>query len=201
MYNGSIRYGGYRNDDEGSNKTIEQVGNRLYFYADVEVDNCMKLMKMVRELDTELRMEHMKRGLEDESLTPIWLHIQSYGGDLFAGFSTADQLKTVKSPIYTVVDGITASAATLMSMSGARRHILPNSFLMIHQLRAMKWGTHEAFKDEMLLQEKLMEKLVSFYAAHSSVEDKEAIRAMLKHDYWLDAETALERGFVDAILR
>lgn len=200
MYN-SIRYGGHRNGDDDDNATIEQVGNRIYFYADVEVETCMKLMKKVRELDTELRMEQMKRGLEDEPLTPIWLHVQSYGGDLFAGFSTADQLKIVKSPIYTVVDGITASAATLISMSGNKRYILPNSLLMIHQLRAFMWGTHEAFKDEMLLQEKLMDKLVSFYIEHSALESQDDIRDMLKHDYWLDAKTALERGFVDAILR
>lgn len=178
--------------------TIERQDNHIYFYADVESDNCLKLLKLIREADAELRNQHHDRWLGDAPLMPVWVHINSYGGDLFAGFSMADQFPMIKSPIYTLVEGICASAATLIAMSATKRFILPNSFMLIHQLSTMVWGTHEQFKDEMELQKKAMEKLVAFYASHSKVTEKQ-IRRMLTRDFWVDAETCIEKGFVDEV--
>ncbi|MBZ0277806.1 MAG: ATP-dependent Clp protease proteolytic subunit [Anaerolineae bacterium] len=180
--------------------TVETVDNHIYFYADVDSDRCLALMRAIRNADTDLRTEHLSRGLEGTPLTPIWLHIHSYGGDLFTGFSMADQLKMIKTPIYSVVEGICASAATLIAMSCVKRYILPSSFVLIHQLSGFVWGTHEQFKDEMTLQNKAMDRLVQFYAAHSKTGE-EQIRSMLTRDFWMDAETCVEMGFADEVLR
>lgn len=179
--------------------TVETIDNHVYFYADVDSDRCLALMRSLRETDTRLRAQHLSRGLENTPPIPIWLHIHSYGGDLFAGFSAADQIKLLKSPVYSVVEGICASAAALISMSCARRYILPNSFMLIHQLSGAVWGTHEQFKDELNLQSKAMERLVAFYARQSKVSEEE-IRTMLQRDFWMDAETCVQHGFVDEIL-
>ena len=187
-------------DNAGERKlTVERVHNHVYFYAHVDSDRCLDLLKRVRALDTELRAEQISRGMEDTPMTPIWLHVHSYGGDLFSGFSTSDQLKRIKSPIYAVIEGVAASAATLIAMSATKRFILPNSFMLIHQLSAIMWGTHEEFKDEMTLQQQAMDRLVDFYAARSKLSVEE-LRDLLKRDYWLDAEAAVEKGFVDEIL-
>ncbi len=180
--------------------TVETVDNHVYFYADVDSDRCLALMRTLRETDSQLRTEHLSRGLEGQPMTPIWLHIHSYGGDLFSGFSVADQLAMIKSPVYSVVEGICASAATLIAMSCAKRYILPNSFMLIHQLSTVVWGTHEQFKDELSMQSKAMDRLVSFYADHSNVSEDD-IRKMLMRDFWIDAEAAVQHGFVDDILR
>ena len=179
--------------------TVETVDNHIYFYADVDSDRCLALIRAIREADSELRQQYLSRGLEGMPLTPIWLHIHSYGGDLFTGFSLADQLAMVKSPIYSVIEGICASAATLISMSCTRRFILPSSFMLIHQLSGFKWGTHEEFKDEMTLQNKAMERLAEFYSRRAKPSIDE-VRAMLTRDYWMDAETAVAQGFADEIL-
>lgn len=186
-------------DREERRLTVETIDNHVYFYADVDSDRCLALIRAVREADSSLRSEQLSRGLEGQPLTPIWLHIHSYGGDLFTGFSIADQLSMIKSPIYTVVEGICASAATLIAMTGTKRYILPSSFMLIHQLSSMVWGTHENFKDEMALQQKAMDRLVNFYANHSKA-DADKIREMLTRDFWMDAETCIENGFVDEIL-
>ncbi|MFN8528913.1 MAG: Clp protease ClpP [Anaerolineae bacterium] len=188
-------------DDDGSErKTIDVIDNHIYFYADIDADTGLKLMRTVHKLDKELRTQHLTHEMDEVPLTPIWLHVHSYGGSLFAGFSIADQLALVKSPLISVVEGICASAATLIAMSAAKRYILPNSFVLIHQLSTLMWGTHEQFKDEMTLQSKAMERLVEFYSQRSHVSADE-VRSMLTHDYWLDAERAVEHGFVDKILR
>lgn len=196
----SIPFGRQASGDDPPALTVETVDNHIYFYADVDSDRCLALIRAVRETDAELRSEHLSRGLDGQPLTPIWLHVHSYGGDLFTGFSIADQLPMIKSPIYAVVEGICASAATLIVMACDQRYILPSSFMLIHQLSSVVWGTHEQFKDEMTLQAKAMDRLVQFYAAHSKVSEEE-IRNMLTRDFWMDAETCVSLGFVDEVLR
>lgn len=193
----------YAHDGEGDDSprmTVETVDNHIYFYADVDSDRCLALVRAVREVDAQLRAEYLTRGMEGMPATPIWLHIHSYGGDLFAGFSVADQLSMIKSPIYTVIEGVTASAATLISLSGTKRFILPNSFMLIHQLSSAIWGTHEQFKDEMDFQKKAMDRLAGFYEQRCNLTDKK-IRKLLTRDSWLDAETCLQNGFVDEIMK
>lgn len=186
--------------DEASRLTVETVDNHIYFYADVDSDRCLALIRAVRETDTKLRAEHLSRGLDGEPMAPIWIHVHSYGGSLFAAFSLADQLTMIKSPIYAIVEGIAASAATLIAMSCDKRYILPNSFMMVHQLSSMMWGKYEEFKDEMGLQDKLMERLVQFYADKTNLSKKE-IKKILKRDCWMDAEDCVDKGFAHEILR
>lgn len=185
--------------DDSVMSTVEVADNRIYFYADVDSTNCLKLTKHLREVDAKLRSENVARGVDETSQMPIWLHIHSYGGDLFTGFSVADQIQMLHSPVYAVVEGICASAATLIAMACKRRTMLKSSFMLVHQLSGIMWGTHEQFKDQLNLQSKVMDRLVQFYVDHSKVSEDE-VRSMLTRDTWLDAETCVNHGFVDAIL-
>lgn len=183
-----------------SQMTVETIDNHIYFYADIDSDRGLALMRTLRELDHRLRAEQLSRYLGDAPVTPIWLHLYSFGGDLFTGFSLADQLMMIKSPVYAVIEGICASAATLLALSCTRRYILPSSVMLVHQLSSFAYGTHEQFKDEMLLQKLLMEKLVSFYGERTRLTGDE-IQKMLTRDFWMDAETCVKLGFADEILR
>lgn len=179
--------------------TVETIDNHIYFYAEVDADRTLALMRAVRELDARLRGEHLSRSLPNEfPPIPIWLHIQSPGGEVFAGLGAADQLAAIHTPVYSIIEGVCASAATLISMACARRYILPNAFMLVHQLSGGIWGTHEQFKDEVLMQKMVMKHVTKFYAERSKL-NKAAVREMLKRDSWMDAEIALKRGFVDEI--
>ena len=84
------------NDDNEKKLTVETSANHVYFYANVDTERCLALIKEVRDLDNTLRNERLTRNIPDgESQVPIWLHIQSNGGDLFAGLAAADQLNRV----------------------------------------------------------------------------------------------------------
>lgn len=179
--------------------TVETVENHVYFYATVDSDRCLALVKAIRELDKTLRSEHLSRSLPpDYPLPPIWLHVYSGGGSLFAGLGVADQLKTITSPIFSIVDGYCASAATLISMACRRRYITPSSFFLIHQTTSAFWGTYEEFKDEERLLDMAMKRLTGFYVAHSKLKADE-VRELLKRDSWFNAEECLAYGFVDEI--
>ena len=180
--------------------TVETFDNHIYFYAKVDTDRCLDLIRRVREVDNELRTQHMSRALNQEfPAVPIWLHLQSGGGELFTGLNIADQLQGIQSPIYSVVEGVCASAATLISMACTRRFILPSSFMLIHQLSSHHWGKYSEFEDEKKLLDMLMDRLYEFYATNSKLKKKE-IRALLERDTWFDAQQCLARGLVDEII-
>ena len=180
--------------------TVESFDNHVYFYADVDTDRCLAMIKTIRELDSKLRMERETRwvGGDKHVPHPIWLHIQSGGGDLFAGLAIADQLSMIQTPIYSIIEGLCASAATLISLSCEKRFIMPMGFMLIHQFKTALWGKHEEFKDEMKLQEMLIEMLICFYMDHSKL-GRDTVTEMLKHDTWFNASKAIDTGLVDEI--
>ncbi len=184
--------------DAPSALTVESIDNHVYFYAQVDSDRCLSMIRQIREIDIRLRTEQISRDLEDQPPTPIWLHIQSPGGNAFAAFAAADELQAIKSPIYSIVEGQCASGATLISLAATKRFIRPNAFMLIHQLSSMFWGTHEQFEDNLDAQNKIMDQLVVFYADHSNMTQT-AIRDMLKRDVWLTAEQCVAFGLADRI--
>lgn len=180
--------------------TVESMDNHVYFYSEVNSDRCLDLIRKLREVDRMLRVERVSRNLPDNfPHTPIYLHIESPGGGLFTGFNVADQIKSITTPIYSVIEGYCASAATFISMACARRFIRPASFMLVHQFTAFSWGTYEQFKDDMKLYDLAIEKMAEFYVSRTRLS-YDQVREMLKHDYWMDADEALKSGFVDEIV-
>lgn len=180
--------------------TVETVSNHIYFYSEVNQDRCLDLIKQIKSLDEKLRNERLTRNIpSDFPHTPIWLHVFSPGGGLFAGLTISDQIKQIETPIYSIAEGYCASAATFISMSCTKRFIQPSGYMLIHQLSSGYWGTYEQLKDDMKLNDMLIEKMVQFYLDHTKM-DEEEIRETLKRDSWFNAEQALEKGLVDEIL-
>jgi ATP-dependent protease ClpP protease subunit len=185
--------------DSPKKLTVETVDNHVYYYADVDEDRVLALMKAIREKDIILRNEHASRGLpDDHPLTPIWLHIQSWGGETMAGIAAADQLLSIKTPIHSVVEGLCASAGTLISCACSRRFITPSSFIMIHQIKSVMWGRHDEFQDQMIFMDGIMDGLIKFYSERTRM-DKETVRKYLGRDSYFDALRCVELGLADEI--
>ena len=100
---------------EPPSKGVEVDENRVYFYAPVTDSTVLELIKILRALDIEMQVLALRLKI---SKVPIELHIDSGGGDLFAGLAAVDVIQSLKSPIHTYVEGSAASAATLMSLAG-----------------------------------------------------------------------------------
>lgn len=181
--------------------TVERFKNHVYFYAGVDADRGLALMEEIRAADNELRTEHTSRSLgPDFPAIPIWLHIYSGGGDVFAGLAIADQLRNIKTPIYSVVEGFCASAGTLISLACTRRFIQPSSFMMIHQLSGAVWGTYQELKDDMHVRDMLMELLIEFYAERTKMT-VDRVSEFLTHNSWFNSEQCIELGLADEIMR
>jgi ATP-dependent protease ClpP protease subunit len=125
----------------------------------------------------------------------------SPGGELFAGFTLLAQLERFAKTAEVVftVDGLCASAATIVAMGATRVVATPTSTWMVHEARAIAGGTaaDHAKMAELLAQES--SKLVALYARKTG-QAPEAIAELLAAEKYLTAQDALEAGFVDEIL-
>ena len=70
----------------------------------------------------------------------IFLHIQSYGGNVHDALSSVDTILNSEIPITTIIEGYAASAATLISIVGDYRYIFKNAYMLVHQLSSEFFG-------------------------------------------------------------
>tara|TARA_B100002019_G_scaffold39271_2_gene32897 strand:- start:952 stop:1593 length:642 start_codon:yes stop_codon:yes gene_type:complete len=186
-----------KNAEPGAMDTVDGDDNIIYFYSSVTQKENYRLNKQISHLDREMQMISMKLGLEVG--IPIRLRINSYGGSVFAAFSTIDYMNQAKTPIYTYIDGCAASAGTIMSVCGTQRFIGENSYMLVHQLSSTHWGKYQELQDDMKNSDNLMKRIKEIYDAKTKIP-KTKMDEILKHDLWWDARTCLEYGLVDEIL-
>ena len=175
---------------------VEFANNRIFFYSAVTRPKILKLNKGIYSLNANMLT---KASLFEYDAPNIQLHINSYGGSVFAGLAAVDYIKNSKIPIETTIDGCAASAATLMSIVGHNRKMQKNSCMLIHQLSGHMWGKFQEMQDDMENSEMLMKKIISLYEEHTKIPKKE-INNLLKRDIWWEAETCLKYGLVDEVI-
>ena len=176
-----------------SNSGVSRHKNHIYFYSEVSTESCLDLNNELVNLAKELQYYSLEH---DCKPAKIYLHINSYGGELLASFSSVDYIKNSPVPVVSIIEGCAASAATLMSVVASERYMTPSSWMLIHQLRGGYWGKFEEMEEDLSNSRKFMEKIYEIYEAHTNLTRKE-LKKMLKRDEWWDYETCLKYGLID----
>ena len=109
-----------------------------------------------------------------------------------------DVILASKIPIYTIIEGATASAGTLISVVGTKRFICPSAYMLIHQLSSEFWGKMNEIEDDYKNLQVLMQRIKNIYKQHTSVPKKQ-MAEILKHDLWWDSEKCIEFGLADEL--
>ena len=128
----------------------------------------------------------------------FYLHINSFGGSIFDAMTAIDVILASKIPIYTIIEGATASAGTLISVVGTKRFICPSAYMLIHQLSSEFWGKMNEIEDDYTNLQVLMQRIKNVYKQHTTVPKKQ-MNEILKHDSWWDSEKCIEFGLVDEL--
>lgn len=171
--------------------------NDIYFYNDVGSESVFILNKSLTDLGKQLQIVQITYGL---SIKPhINLHINSDGGEVFSALSSVDRIESSVVPVHSYVEGLVASAATLISVSCQKRYIRKNSIMLVHQLRSWFGGTYENFKDESKNLETITSIIKGIYLKHTKFTDSE-LDEILKRDIYLDANDAIKYGLADEIV-
>ena len=185
------------------NETIFE--NEFYLYQEVSEDSCKQLIQFLRSREKEWRLvlSQMSDLVASAEMQPIKIYINSPGGDLHAMLPVIDYLVSMRGriPIHTYVEGMAASAASLLASVGHERFCSRNSFLLIHELRTQMRGTYSNCQDEQLNCDKLMEHIKQIYLKASNGKlSTDKLDSLLKQDLLLSAEECLELGLIDSII-
>jgi ATP-dependent protease ClpP protease subunit len=181
---------------EATEKHISIQDNKIYFYSGVSRNACSELNKKISELESKAITLSNSLTIEPP---PIKLFINSGGGTIVSGIASMDTIIRSQVPVWTYVDGFSASAATFMTVVGDRRFMSRNSYMLVHQLSTTFWGTYSNFEDEKQNLDLMMKNIKNIYKQYTKIPMKK-LNEILKHDLMWDAKTCLEYGMIDEII-
>ena len=151
------------------------------------------------EINKELAEKFNKQLLllEADSNKPVYVYIDSPGGDVSAGFAIYDMIRFVKCPVVLIGNGLIASAAALILLAVPQnmRVGLPNSEYLIHQPLSGMRGTATDIQIHAANIKKTKAK-INKIIAEATGKDLKKVEADTDRDYWLDAEEAVKYGLI-----
>ena len=125
--------------------------------------------------------------------------INSPGGDCVAAAQIYNMLMDYKGAVTVKIDGIAASAASVIAMAGTEVMMSPVSMLMIHNPITIAAGDKEEMEKAISMLDEVKESIMNAYEIKTGLS-----RAKLSHlmdaETWMNANKALELGFIDGIL-
>ncbi len=139
--------------------------------------------------------------LEADSDEPIYIYIDSPGGDVDAGFAIFDTIRFINAPVYTIGWGLVASAAALILLASPkeRRLGLPHSHYLIHQPSSGMKGVATDIEIHAAEIEKT-KKLLNEIIANETGTPVEKVARDTDRDYWLNADEAKTYGLISNVI-
>ena len=125
--------------------------------------------------------------------------LNSPGGDVFAASQIYSMLKNHKGKVTVKIDGIAASAASVVAMAGDETLIAPTALMMIHDPSTCAMGNKADMEKAIILLDEVKESIINAYETKSHLS-RNKIAKLMSDETWLNAKKAHEMGFVDGIL-
>ena len=129
----------------------------------------------------------------------ITLWINSPGGDCIAAAQIYNMLSEYPGKVTVKIDGIAASAASVIAMAGNDVQMSPVSMMMIHNPATIAWGDHTEMKKAMELLDAVKESIINAYVLKTG-QSRAKLSHLMDAETWMDANKAVELGFADGIL-
>jgi ATP-dependent Clp protease protease subunit len=165
----------------------------VYLIGDIEKDTARTCIERLREL-------------ANDSDKPINLYINSAGGNVTDGLAIHDAIRYIISrgvEVTIVVQGMAYSMGSivLQAASDGRRHAFPHSWIMIHEpAKWAGWQSTTAAAQHLERLKQMQDQIYRILSSRSGKPLRQIIRDTKRTDFYLDAESALEYGLIDAIV-
>ncbi len=130
---------------------------------------------------------------------PITVWINSPGGDCVATSQIYSMLMDYPGDVTVKIDGIAASAASVIAMAGTKVLMAPTALMMIHNPATMAYGDHNDFSKAIEMLEEVKESIINAYEIKTGLPRLKLSRLM-DSETWMNANKALELGFADGLL-
>lgn len=182
-------------EEEKKQKTPEQFSEKF-----LKTRQIILTGEINKELADSIVRQLLILDTEDEKV-PIYMYIDSPGGDVDAGFAIFDMIRFVNAPVYLIGMGLIASAATLVLLAVDKefRIGLPNSRYLIHQPLGGMRGVATDIEIYAKDMEKIRAKLNKLIAEQTGTS-LEQVTKDTERDFWLDSEEAVKYGLISKII-
>ena len=127
----------------------------------------------------------------------IW--INSPGGDCIAASQIYSMLMDYKGNVTVKIDGIAASAASVIAMAGTKVLMAPTALMMIHNPATIAFGDHEDMQKAIEMLDEVKESIINAYELRTGLS-RSKISHLMDATTWMNAKKAIELGFADDIL-
>lgn len=185
-------------EDEGDDKKKDKAGGPA-------ADKLLKTRQILLsgEIKEELAesINQQLLVMEADNHNPIYIYIDSPGGDVYAGFAIFDTIRFIDAPVHIIGAGLVASAAALilLAVPKERRVGLPNSSYLIHQPSSGMKGVATDIEIHAAELAKTRTKLNEIIAEQTGTSlDK--VAKDTERDYWLNAEEAVGYGLISRVI-
>ena len=128
----------------------------------------------------------------------VW--INSPGGDCVAAAQIYNMLMDYPGNVTVKIDGIAASAASVIAMAGTKVMVSPVSMLMIHNPATVAFGDSTEMQKAISMLDEVKESIINAYEIKTGLSRAKLSRLM-DAETWMDAHSAVELGFADEILK
>ena len=175
-----------KNDASDSGEIEERV---LYIYGTIAEDSWF-------EDDVTPKLFRDELNAESGDIT-VW--INSPGGDCIAAAQIYNMLMEYKGNVTVKIDGIAASAASVIAMAGTKVCVSPVSMMMIHNPMTIAYGDSSEMKKAISMLNEVKESIMNAYEIKTGLS-RNKISHLMDAETWMDANSAVEMGFADEIL-
>lgn len=152
--------------------------------------------------DAYIVSSELLEDLEDlKTKDNITVHLNSVGGDLYAGLAIYNRLKALPANITTINDGLAASAASIIFQAGDTRKVHAGSNIMVHQAAGFLFGYYQLNDlNQVSKQLRAANKTAINVYAEASGRDADEIKRMVDAETWLTGDEAVEAGLADELI-
>ena len=176
----------------------------LYLSKQVDQASINELTKSIIEInenDEHLCKLYGVYGLEYKA-RPIRIYIDSYGGQVYQCFGLIGVMENSNTPIHTVVTGAAMSCGFVILINGHRRLAYRHATPLYHQVSSGFFGKVKDL-EEKLEETKRLQKKIEEMTLRLTKISKKKLTEILKNkvDWFMTAESALELGVIDEIVR
>ena len=130
---------------------------------------------------------------------PITVWINSPGGDCVAAAQIYNMLMDYPADVTVRIDGIAASAASVIAMAGTKVQMSPVSVMMIHNPLTVAMGDSDEMRRAIQLLDEVKESIINAYEIKTGLS-RTKLSHLMDGETWMNAKKALELGFCDEIL-
>ena len=130
---------------------------------------------------------------------PVTIWINSPGGDCIAASQIYSMLMDYKGNVTVKIDGIAASAASVIAMAGTKVLMAPTALMMIHNPATAAFGDHVDMKKAIEMLEEVKKSIINAYEIKTNLSHAQ-LAHMMDETTWMNARKAIELGFADDLL-